>query len=88
MHPSQEGMARAGIEPATFRFSVMWSRWGRPRMRENRVRSLAEVELSWRRGALFSLIRGAGSGAAHCCHEHAGPTLFIPVRFLRATASL
>ena len=36
----------------------------------------------------FSLIRGAGSGAAHCCHEHKGPALFIPVRILWATASL
>ena len=34
----------------------------------------------------ISLIRGAGGGAAHCCYEHEGPTLSIPVRFLRATA--
>ena len=25
----------------------------------------------------ISLIRGADRGAAHCCHEHEGPTLFI-----------
>jgi hypothetical protein len=36
----------------------------------------------------LSLIRGADGGAAHCCREHEGPTLFIPVRFLRATAWL
>ena len=36
----------------------------------------------------ISLIRGADGGAAHCCYEHEGPTLFHPVRFLRATASL
>jgi hypothetical protein len=26
----------------------------------------------------ISLIRGAGGGAAHCCYEHEGPTLFHP----------
>jgi len=36
----------------------------------------------------LSLIRGADGGAAHCCREHEGPTLSIPVRFLRATAWL
>jgi hypothetical protein len=30
----------------------------------------------------LSLIRGADGGAAHCCREHEGPTLSIPVRFL------
>jgi hypothetical protein len=34
----------------------------------------------------LSLIRGADGGAAHCLYEHEGPTLSIPVRFLRATA--
>ena len=36
----------------------------------------------------LSLIRGADGGAAHCRYEHEGPTLSIPVRFLRATAWL
>src|SRR4029077_5581018 len=27
---------------------------------------------------LLSLIRGADGGAAHCCREHEGPTLFHP----------
>jgi len=36
----------------------------------------------------ISLIQGADGGAAHCCYEHESPTLFHPVRFLRATASL
>src|SRR6478752_10876375 len=26
----------------------------------------------------ISLIRGADGGAAHCCYEHEGPTLFHP----------
>ena len=61
---------------------------GRPRMRENRVRSLAEVDPAWRSEPEEKFDPGADGGAAHCCYEHEGPTLFHPVRFLRATASL
>ena len=28
---------------------------------------------------LVSLTLGAASGAAHCCHEHEGPPLLVPV---------
>jgi hypothetical protein len=42
-----------GVAPdtkvAVILLTVSWSRSGRPRIRENRVRSLAEVGFSWRR---------------------------------------
>ncbi len=56
-------------------------------MRENRARGRSPKSIQL--GAAspkISLIQGADGGAAHCCYEHEGPTLSIPVRFLRATA--
>jgi hypothetical protein len=55
-------------------------------MRENRVRSLAEVGGSWRSEPVFEFDPGSRWWAAHCLYEHEVPTLSIPVRFLRATA--
>ena len=76
-------------ENATFQMSHVVPLWGRSRMRENRVAvarrgrgSLAQLSPK------MSVIRGTDGGAAHCCYEHEGPTLSIPVRFLRATASM
>ena len=61
------------------RISVSWSPSGTP---AHAGKSGAVA----RRGRSFlalvspyiSLIRGADGGAAHCCHEHEGPTLSFP----------
>jgi hypothetical protein len=50
------------------------------------ARSLAEVVPAWRSEPEDKFDPGSRGGAAHCCYEHEGPTLSIPVRFLRATA--
>jgi hypothetical protein len=60
---------------------------GRPRMRENRVRSLAEVVPAWRSEPEDKFDPGSRWwGCALLLRARGSDSLSIPVRFLRATA--
>jgi hypothetical protein len=62
---------------------------GRPRMRENRVRSLAEVDPAWRSEPVDKFDPGnRWWGCALLPRARGSDSISIPVRFLRATASL